>query len=139
MAHLFDDFDEFQEKERIQDDEKLQKYSQGVASPIYTPRIGGANSVYACFDHAKYQRLMRKIEASNVKEEEKMFLRLAASRHIVFNYENIADYYAIADKEMQELMEDSALVIIDFGKALEKGFVVLNDKMRKLYELELDR
>lgn len=82
---------------------------------------------------------MRKIEASNVKEEEKMFLRLAASRHIVFNYENIADYYAIADKEMQELMEDSALVIIDFNKALEKGFVVLNDKMRKLYELELDR
>lgn len=66
-----------------------------------------------------------------------MFLKLAASRHIVFNYENIADYYAIATKEMQELMEKSALVIIDFDKALEEGFVVLNDKMRKLYEQEL--
>ena len=41
MAHLFDDFEEFQEKERISDDEKLQKYSQGGASPIYTPRMGG--------------------------------------------------------------------------------------------------
>lgn len=38
---------------------------------------------------------------------------------------------------MQELMEDSALVVIDFNKAIEKGFVELNDKMRKLYELEL--
>lgn len=137
MSHLFEDQDGFQYRERIEDNEKLKKYSKGVASPIYTPREGGAKSVYACFDHSRYQQLMRKIDASNVKEEEKMFLRLAATRHIVFNYENIADYYAIADKEMQELMEDSALVIVDFGKAIEEGFVVLNDKMLRLYESEI--
>lgn len=137
MKGLFDDFEEFKEQEpQITGDEK---YSMKVQSPVYQPRVGGANSVYQCFDHAKYQRLMRRIESSNVSEEEKMFLRYAATRHIVFNYENVADYYAIASKEMQELMEDSALVIIDFNKALEKGFVVLNDKMRKLYDLELDR
>lgn len=137
MKGLFDDFEEFQEQQpQITGDEK---YSMKVQSPVYQPRIGGANSVYQCFDYATYQRLMRRIEASNVSEDEKMFLKYAATRHIVFNYENIADYYAIASKEMQELMEDSALVIIDFNKALEKGFVVLNDKMRKLYDLELDR
>lgn len=35
-------------------------------------------------------------------------------------------------------MERSALVIIDFDKAIELGFVQLNDKMKKLYEQELD-
>jgi len=74
---------------------------------------------------------------SGVSDEEKKFLKLAASRFIEFNYESIADYYASANKEMQELMEKLALVIIDFDKAIEEGFVQLNDKMRKLYELEL--
>lgn len=117
--------------------DKNDKYSSKVLAPIYTPRMGMDKNIYECFDHSKYLTLIREIEKSNISEQEKMFLKLAASRHIVFNYENIADYYAIATKEMQELMERSALVIIDFDKALEEGFVVLNDKMRKLYEQEL--
>ena len=47
----------------------------------------------------------------------KDFLINAAYRHITFNYSNIADYYAHSSKEMQELMEESALIIIDFEKA----------------------
>lgn len=116
--------------------EKDEKYTSKVQSPIYTPRVGGVKSPFECFNHTKYKRLLYDIEKSNVSEDEKVFLRLAASRHIVFNYGNIADYYAIASKEMQKLMEDSALVIIDFDKSLETGFAVLNDKMRELYERE---
>lgn len=63
---------------------------------------------------------------------------MAASRFIEFNYESIADYYANASNEMQELMEKLALVIIDFDKAIEEGFVQLNDKMKMLYEKELE-
>ena len=70
--------------------------------------------------------MIRRINSSNVSDAEKEFLRLAATRHIVFNYERIADYYASANKEMQELMEQSALVIIDFDRAIELGFVQLN-------------
>jgi hypothetical protein len=40
-------------------------------------------------------------------------------RFIEFNYKNIAEYYSNAPKEIQELMEDLALVIIDFNKAIE--------------------
>ena len=47
-----------------------------------------------------------------------------------------ADYYAHASKEMQELMEDSALVIIDFGKAIEKGYIRLSDEIRNEYTRE---
>lgn len=114
------------------------KYTKKVTTPIYTPS-GRPTSIYECFDHQKYLRMVRRIENSNVTEEEKKFLKLAATRHIVFNYERIADYYASASKEMQELMEDSALVIIDFDRAIELGFVQLNEKMRRLYEQELEK
>lgn len=118
----------------LRDEDK--KYSKKVTTPIYTPS-GRPTSIYECYDHQKYLRMVRRIEHSNVSNEEKEFLKLAATRHIVFNYERIADYYAGASKEMQELMENSALVIIDFDKAIELGFVQLNDKMRRLYEQEL--
>lgn len=119
---------------QLKDEDK--KYSLKVRTPIYTP--SGRNVIiYECYDPLKYKRLVRRINDSNVSDEEKEFLRMAATRHIVFNYERIADYYASASKEMQELMEQSALVIIDFDKAIEQGFVQLNDKMRKLYEQEI--
>ena len=123
------------EKIELSEDEK--KYSRKVQTPIYTPS-GRPVNIHECYDHQKYLRMVRRIENSNLSKEEKEFLRLAATRHIVFNYERIADYYASASKEMQELMEKSALVIIDFDKAIEEGFVQLNDKMRRLYEQELD-
>ena len=113
------------------------KYSKKVSTPIYEPNRCPTN-IYECYDNQKYLRMIRRIDASNLKDDEKAFLRLAASRHIVFNYEKIADYYVGASKEMQDLMERSALVIIDFDKAIELGFVQLNDKMKKLYEQELD-
>lgn len=113
------------------------KYSKKVSTPIYEPSRRPTN-IYECYDNQKYLRMIRRIDASNLKDDEKAFLRLAASRHIVFNYEKIADYYVGASKEMQDLMERSALVIIDFDKAIELGFVQLNDKMKRLYEQELD-
>ena len=117
---------------------KDNKYSSKVTTPIYEPS-GRKVHLLECYDHQKYLRMCHRIDQSNVSDEEKKFLKLAASRHIVFNYERIADYYANASKEMQELMEQSALVIIDFDRAIELGFVQLNEKMRALYEQELDK
>lgn len=57
----------------------------------------------------------------------------SARRHNVFNYEKIADYYAHSSKEMQNLMEKSGLVIIDFEKAIQYGYVKLCDEIRKQY------
>ena len=52
--------------------------------------------------------------------------RLAATRHIVFNYAKIADYYAHAGEEMQNLMEKSALVLIDIDDAIANGYIQLS-------------
>ena len=84
------------------------------------------------------KRLLNKINASNVSDDEKKFLKFAAQRHNVFTYSKIADYYAHSSKEMQVLMEDSALVIIDFDKAIQHGYVKLSEEMTQQYLKEQD-
>jgi len=56
------------------------------------------------------------------------FLIVAARRHTVLHYNKIADFYAHADAKLQALIEDSALVIIDFNKAIELGYVKLAEE-----------
>ena len=84
-------------------------------------------------DKSRTRVLINEIEESKLPEDEKKFLIDAAQRHNVFNYEKIADYYAHSNKEMQHLMERSALVIIDFEKAIEYGYVRLCDDINKQY------
>lgn len=114
------------------------KYSRAIKVPQYTPSENKP-TLDELYDSAKYSKLMAKINKSGVSEDEKKFLRFAASRHIVFTYSKIADYYAHADKEMQELMEESALVILDIDDAIANGYVALSDKMKQLIEEEKER
>lgn len=109
-----------------------QKYTTKINAPIYEPKHIKPH-ILELYDKSKAHRLMKEIDASNLSYEEKNFLIDAARRHTVFNYEKIADYYAHATKEMQHLMERSALVIIDFEKAIEYGYVKLSDDIRKQY------
>jgi hypothetical protein len=109
------------------------KYSRGVKSPIYAPR-SQAPPLFALCDRSVYARLIAEIDnAQGVTDEEKDFLRLAAARHLVFHYERIADFYASASPECQELMEASALVVLDFEDAIERGFVTLCEEVRGQY------
>ena len=124
--------------ERIELNEDEKKYTKKVNSPIYTPCVGGVVNIHACVNEQKYLRLLHRISNSTITEDEKNFLKLAASRFIEFNYESIADYYSVASNEMQELMERLALVIIDFDHAIEYGFIQLNEKTRRIYEQELN-
>lgn len=112
--------------------EKETKYTKAVGSPIYEPKNKKPHILELC-DKSKTNRLINQINASNLDEDEKRFLIEAASRHTVFNYEKIADYYAHASKEMQNLMENSALVIIDFEKAIELGYVQLSKDIEEQY------
>lgn len=106
-------------------------YSMKVKVPLYEP-TGELMSLTDCVDTEKYDKLIKDIENSNINDTEKEFLKLSASRHIVFNYRNIAEYYASASPEMQKLMEDSALVIIDLNSAIEKGYCMMMNKIEGL-------
>lgn len=109
-----------------------QKYSAKIEAPVYEPKNVKPHILELC-DKSKTQRLLREIEQSNLPYDEKNFLIDAARRHNVFNYERIADYYAHATPEMQNLMERSALVIIDFEKAIQLGYVKLCEDIKTQY------
>lgn len=106
-------------------------YASKILTPQYEPKNTKPNIVSLC-DLQKYSKLLHDINNSNVSDEEKKFLRFAASRHIAFNYALIADYYAHSDPEMQRLMEQSALVILDIDDAIANGYVRLSSRIEKL-------
>lgn len=108
------------------------KYSTKIESPIYEPKNKQPHPL-ELYNNFKTQRLISKINQSNVSDEEKKFLIEAAKRHTIFNYEKIADYYSHSSKEMQDLMEQSALIIIDFDKAIEHGYVKLCSEIKSQY------
>lgn len=110
-------------------------YTNKIITPEYLPK-NEKPAISDLFDMEKYNELISKIEVSNINPEDKKFLICAASRHIVFNYEKIADYYSHSEKDVQELMEDSALVIIDFDSAISKGFVKLSQAIDEQYDVD---
>lgn len=116
----------------LKQDETKQKYSSKIEAPIYEPKNKKPHLMELC-DKSKTHRLISEIDMSNLPIEEKQFLIDAARRHNVFNYEKIADYYAHSTPEMQNLMERSGLVIIDFESAIQLGYVKLCDEIRNQY------
>lgn len=125
MVDGIDLFGEFIQKEEDK------KYTTKVSIPQYLPSAV-CPSIYELYDIRKYQELMNHINNSNVSDEDKTFLKLAATRHIVFNYAKIADYYAHAGAELQKLMEESALVIIDIDDAIANGYVKLSKNIEDI-------
>lgn len=107
------------------------KYSLKISPPQYLPNKI-APELYELCDKSKYVELMKNINLSNVPDDVKEFLKLGATRHIVFNYSKIADYYAHTSPEIQRLMEESALVIIDINDAIKNGYVKLSDTIEKI-------
>lgn len=103
-------------------------YTTEVNIPQYEI-TGDVPSIGELCDQSAAERLIERIDASGVTDEQKRFLKLAAYRHLRFDYRAIAEYYAEADEEMQRLMEDSALVIIDFDDAIAKGYATLSKKV----------
>lgn len=137
-----------EESERIEDDSRVdeymaflasqhglqwrgegdESYTRKIAAPIYEPQ-NKKPATTDLFDTSKTDELIAEIEAAEMPEDVKEFLLIAAQRHTIFSYEKIADYYAHVNPEIQKLMEDSALVIIDFNRAIELGFVRLAEKI----------
>lgn len=100
------------------------KYTSKINVPQYEIR-GEMPKVSDLYKADKANLMIDKIEAADLPDEVKSFLKMAAYRHVVFNYQNIAEFYAHQSPEVQELMEESALVIIDIDNAIANGYVKL--------------
>jgi ParB-like chromosome segregation protein Spo0J len=108
-----------------------ENYSRKIEAPIYEI-TGKCPSVPEMMDRAKTETLQAEIDRAALPDDVRAFLHFAAERHTVFNFRNIAEFYAHADADTQDLMERSALVIIDFDRAIEEGFVQLSQELMTL-------
>lgn len=116
------------ERERLKEE-----YSRKIESPVYEAKVAEKVDESECFDDGKTRELLEEIDKAKCGQEIKDFLRLAAYRHTKFHFAKIADYYAQADPETKRLMEHSGMVIVDFGSAVESGFVQLSRNLVEEY------
>lgn len=107
------------------------QYSHKVEIPQYEP-TGECPDIWELVDTAKADSFLEEIQEANVSDEEKDFLIKATRRLYEFNYKKIAEYYAQATPEMQELMEHLALVIIDFDNAIAYGYAQLSAALEEM-------
>lgn len=112
--------------------EEEERYTRKVEAPIYRP-TGPKPPVESLVDRTKYLAMLAEIDAAELPEAEREFLRAAAARHLVFHYERVAEYYAHSEEAAKRLFENSALVIIDWDKAIELGYVKLSKRLAELY------
>ena len=111
------------------------KYSIKITPPIYSPKKKNKPKLSECIDLEKYNQLKKEIESNkNISEEERTLLLFASTRHICFNYENIAEYYCHCSDDTKSLIEKNALVIVDINKAIEFGFVKLTKEIIDIIE-----
>jgi len=122
----------------IESEESDEKYTVKIDIPQYQI-TGEEPAIEELVDEHRVNELIDEIERSKVTKKQKQFLRLAAFRHYAFNYRNIAEYYAHQSQEMQELMEKSALVIIDFDDAIKNGYTTLSNTIAELRDADDER
>ena len=118
-----------------EEEEDNSKYSIKIKPPVYTKKKEKKPKLSECVDLEKYNQLKKEIENNkNISEEERTLLLLASTRHICFNYENIAEYYCHCSDDTKSLMEKNALVIVDINKAIEYGFVKYTEEIINIIE-----
>lgn len=118
----------FKTAEEIAEDDT---YTKKVDIPHYEI-TGEEVSASELVDTTKSEQLIEAIHSANLDEDVKHFLMLATARHNVFNYAKIAEFYAQTTPEIQRLMEDSALVIIDYNDAIRDGYVNLSKEIDEM-------
>jgi hypothetical protein len=130
------DYESFlSEIESKQNDDGEEKYSRNIETPIYEPK-GEKPKISELTNATKFLELKSEIDEclsrGEISKQESDFLNDAAYRHLVFSYSKIAEFYCHASPKMQKLMEDSALVVIDFNSAIEGGFVKLTKQLAEI-------
>lgn len=111
------------------------KYVKKLSSPIYEP-TGKKPAIKNLYDTSKTEELKARIRKTVLPPEVKLYLLAAAERHTKFRYDLAAEFYAHSPKAIQELMEDCALVIVDYKKAIEHGYLKVSDEIADMVKNE---
>ena len=116
-------------------EESTNPYSQELKIPQYLI-VGEQPQVNELCDSKKSDLLVADINKTVLDDELKEFLIQATTRHIVFNYAKIAEFYPHQTPEVQLLMEKSVLVIIDVDDAIANGYAKFSKTIKELREID---
>jgi len=110
------------------------EYVNTAQIPIYEPPADGRvpepdELVVNC---EEVDALVELVEALDVPEEYRRVFRLAAYRFARIDFRRMADYYALADPAVRDVMERLALVIVDVDRAIEVGLIKLTNRLREI-------
>lgn len=111
------------------------KYTAKIDAPIYEPK-NKKPLFQEMVCKKRFNEIVESIKMEKLESEISEFLIVAASRHILFRYDMIAEFYCHADKKTQQLMEESALVIIDSEKAMRLGYAKLKVELSDIVDGE---
>lgn len=112
-------------------------YTKKIKAPTYEI-TGEKPKIEDLYNTTRTRELEAEIKSANIPKEIKEFLLMASQRHTVIDFEAVAEFYAHSDKNVQELFEKNALVIIDFDKAIENGYVQLSEEIYSQYQVDAD-
>jgi hypothetical protein len=111
------------------------KYTRKVSIPVYEIK-GEEPEISEMIDTNKADKFIKQIQEMDIPDELKKFLIDSATRLYEFNYSKIAEFYAHQNKDVQDIMEKLALVLIDVDKAIENGYVKMNSIIEDIFQSE---
>jgi hypothetical protein len=118
-------------------DDTSTMYVQDMKIPQYEI-VGEQPQIAELYDDNKAKEFQATINKSDISDDIKQFLTIATMRHIVFDYQKIAEFYPHQTPEIQKLIEQSALVIIDVDDAIANGYAQFNATITDIRELDDD-
>jgi hypothetical protein len=112
-------------------------FTQKVNIPQYDI-VGEEPNINDLVDTTRAEKLTQEIQQADIPQDVKNFLTAATWRHARFNYRKIAEFYPHQTKEIQQLMEQSVLVIIDADDAIANGYAQFHNTISELIEEDRD-
>lgn len=109
-------------------------YTHRIVTPVYEI-TGDCPKTEELVDRTRAESLLEEIDRTpGLPDAVRDFLRIAAMRHYVLHFDRIAEFYAHAVPPVQRLMENSCLVIIDYDRAIELGYVQMARALADEYD-----
>lgn len=134
----YDDLEGLADTPNEEEKPKNEKYVQDITIPQYEPQSSTPPPPNECVNTEKLDKLIQEINSTEMPDDMRRFLTIAAYRHAVIDFRNAAELYAHQPAEIQELMENNALVIIDPNNAIREGFMRLGSNLHDLFNTELE-
>lgn len=119
--------------ELVGDDDPLTEYTNTIQLPIYEPKRDKPPTMRMMMNREFADELIQEIEsAEGLTSDERALLTAAAERHVIFQFDELAEFYCHASPTVQALMERSAMIVVDVDSSIENGYIKMVETIAEL-------